>query len=368
MPNQLLTTDVIAKEATMVLENNLVLGNKVYKNYQDEFVSGVGDTIKIKKPTKGEVKDFKGSTEDRDVEEENITLKIDRHKYDKIKLTTKELALSVSAFSEQFLVPMLREFAQTIDYDLATLAKKVPYFVGTAGAAPGQISDLTNLGQVLDDNNVPESGRSLVINSAAKNNFLQLQTFHEADKLGSTDGLKNAALGKKLGFDIYSKQNMYRHKNGTLAVSGAPEISSDVEAGDSRIFVQDTTLTGTVTKGSRLEIDGAQYIVTSDATASEDEIILNIYPSMPKTMENGSPVTFLDDHNCNLAFNSRAIALASAPLEPLWGTDTAWASYNGIVIRISKSGSISNLSNYMVLDCVYAADLIQPELAAVLLG
>jgi len=49
MPNTLLTPSIIAKEALIVLENNLVLGSKVHRDYADEFTK-VGDTITIRKP------------------------------------------------------------------------------------------------------------------------------------------------------------------------------------------------------------------------------------------------------------------------------------------------------------------------------
>ena len=52
MANTFLTTDVIAREALMVLRNNAVMANLVHRDYSGEFVAGVGDTITIKKPAK----------------------------------------------------------------------------------------------------------------------------------------------------------------------------------------------------------------------------------------------------------------------------------------------------------------------------
>ena len=37
MPNTTLTADVIAKEATMILDNNLVMAKQVYRGYEGEF-------------------------------------------------------------------------------------------------------------------------------------------------------------------------------------------------------------------------------------------------------------------------------------------------------------------------------------------
>ena len=56
MPNTTLTADVIAKEATMILDNNLVMAKQVYRGYEGEFDSkvngySVGETVSIRKPT-----------------------------------------------------------------------------------------------------------------------------------------------------------------------------------------------------------------------------------------------------------------------------------------------------------------------------
>ena len=51
MPNNFLTPKIIANEALMVLQANLVMANLVHKDYSKEFVK-VGDTITIRKPAK----------------------------------------------------------------------------------------------------------------------------------------------------------------------------------------------------------------------------------------------------------------------------------------------------------------------------
>ena len=50
MANTFLTPSVVAREALMVLENNLVMANLVHRDYSDEFVQ-VGDTVTIRKPS-----------------------------------------------------------------------------------------------------------------------------------------------------------------------------------------------------------------------------------------------------------------------------------------------------------------------------
>lgn len=58
MANTILTPEIIAKEALMVLRNNAVMANLVYRDYSSEFVNGVGDTISIRKPAKFTANEF----------------------------------------------------------------------------------------------------------------------------------------------------------------------------------------------------------------------------------------------------------------------------------------------------------------------
>ena len=60
MANRTLTADIIAAEALMILDNNLVMANLVHRA-EDEFttVNGyrVGDTINIRKPAQFEIRE-----------------------------------------------------------------------------------------------------------------------------------------------------------------------------------------------------------------------------------------------------------------------------------------------------------------------
>ncbi len=50
MANTFLTPSVFAQEGLMLLENELILGNKVHTDLSDEFTM-VGDTISVRRPT-----------------------------------------------------------------------------------------------------------------------------------------------------------------------------------------------------------------------------------------------------------------------------------------------------------------------------
>lgn len=74
MGNTILTPQIIANEALMVLESNLTMANLVHRDYSKEFVK-VGDTITVRKPAKFVAKNFIGETEEQEVTEGSVPVK-----------------------------------------------------------------------------------------------------------------------------------------------------------------------------------------------------------------------------------------------------------------------------------------------------
>ena len=84
MPNTTLTADIIAKEAVMILDNNLVMAKQVFRGYENEFdkkINGynVGETISIRKPTDFTVRDG-AVMSTQDVVEGKTTITVDKRK------------------------------------------------------------------------------------------------------------------------------------------------------------------------------------------------------------------------------------------------------------------------------------------------
>ena len=117
MANTFLTPSVVAREALMVLENNLVMANLVHRDYSDEFVQ-VGDTVTIRKPAKFTAKNFAGAIVRQDASEGSVAVKIDRHRDVSFEVTSREMTLDIRDFSSQLIAPAMRAIAQAVDEDL----------------------------------------------------------------------------------------------------------------------------------------------------------------------------------------------------------------------------------------------------------
>jgi len=214
MPNTFLTPDVIAREALMVLRNNAVMANLVHRDYSDEFVSGVGDTITIRKPAKFEAKEYTGSIEVQDATENSVTVTMDKHLDVSFAVTSKQMTMDIDNFSKQLLVPAMQAFADKIDKYIialeADITQRVPHTEGVFAPA-----DIIAARKFLTDSAAPTTERNLVVGSQADADLLTSELFVSAEKVGdSGTALREASLGRKFGFDIFTDQNIEKTAGG----------------------------------------------------------------------------------------------------------------------------------------------------------
>ena len=126
--NTFLTPEVVAKEALMVLQSNLVMADLVHRDYAGEFVS-VGDTVSIRKPARFVAKNFTGATENQDITETSVPVKLDRFRDVTVAVTSKQMSLDIADFSKQVVEPAMQAIAQAIDEDLLAVGCAEASFV-----------------------------------------------------------------------------------------------------------------------------------------------------------------------------------------------------------------------------------------------
>ncbi|OCZ49570.1 P22 phage major capsid protein family protein [Dehalobacter sp. TeCB1] len=374
MGNTILTPSIIAKEALMQLRNNTVMASLVHRDYSQEFVAGVGNSVTIRKPANFEAQEFNRSTgiQIQDATEGSESVVLDKLLDVSFEVTSEQLTMDIKDFSEQLLIPAMQGFANKIDQYLLGLYNEIPFNFGTAGSTPSEISDITGARKVLNDNKVPFANRNLVIDTAAEDKLLQLATFHEADKVGD-DGtaLREASLGRKFGFNIFMDQNVKKHTKGTLTGDeGTIKVKGAVSAGATQIVIDGTNLTGTLVKGDVITISGKSYVVTEDTTAAASEIAVKLYPATTD-IANDTDVTIVSTHTANLAFHKNAFALVSRPLalpRGLSSEQKAIVNYDGFGLRVIYDYNSQYKKDVISIDMLCGVKTLDSELACRLLG
>ena len=208
MANALITPSVIAKEALMQLENNLVLANNVHREYKKEFVK-VGDTVSIRKPVKFSVTD--GATASiQDVTESSTPFVINKRKHVAWSFTTQDLTLTIEEYSDRYIQPAMISLANQVDSDLAALYKNVWNAVGTAGTTPSTFAGVAAAAKRLDKMAVPQDMRKLVLDPEAHWSLADgLKGVYNQKRV--EDFIGKGYLGSIAAFDIFMDQNITTH-------------------------------------------------------------------------------------------------------------------------------------------------------------
>lgn len=207
MANTFLTTEVIAGEALDVLRNNAVMPNLVYRDYSNDFVPGVGQTISVRKPASFEAKEFTTTIDLQNATETSTEVTMDKHLDVSVAVTSKEMTMDIADFSAQIITPAMQAFLDKVDLYLIQAAVAAAKTTNTTANPVGK-ADLIAARKALVDGKAPLTDRNFVGGAQIEADLLNTDLFVAADQVGD-DGtaLREASLGRKFGMDVYADQN-----------------------------------------------------------------------------------------------------------------------------------------------------------------
>ncbi|MGC6329323.1 P22 phage major capsid protein family protein [Rhizorhabdus sp. FW153] len=413
MANSILTIDVIAKEALMVLENELVAAKRVHRGLESEFGNGrngyqTGATVTIKRPTDFTVRSGSNASV-QDVVEGSTTITVDQQKGVDFAFTSQELTLNIKDLSERVIKPAMVQLANRIDSDVLALATKVPNWVGTPGQLINSFQDFAPAPQRLDEQAVMSDGRTAILSPADHWGMLGTQT-NLYIQGAANDAYRKGDLGRIGGVDTFMSQNVQTLTTGSRAGSILIDLSITAATIDyaavKDMMVQTIHMDGfatasdTVKAGEVFTIAGVyavnpvtktrlpwlkQFTVVADAVCTSNETDVQIYPAIIwsgafKNVDvvgtgdlNNQAVTFLGaagaSYAQNLAFHKNAFALAIVPMvSPPGAVDVARESYKGVSVRMIPFYNGSSDVSTLRLDVLYGLKAIDPRLATRISG
>ena len=405
MADTILTPTVIAKEALVQLDNNLVMGNQVYRDYEKEFTEQkIGSSVTIRKPVQFSVTD--GATLNlQDTEEGSLTLNVDKRKHIAFDFPTVDLTLKIEQFSERYIKPAMIQLANQVDVDLLGLYKQVPNWVGTPGQTINSFSDWSVGLERMDEFAVPNDGqRSGVVTPtdwyALANSFTG--AYVERIAASAIEKAKLPMLGNS---DVYAAQNVSNHsvgtKSGTPLVNGASQsvtyaasLTTDTQSlitdgwGNSETVLKEGdvfTLAGVfavnpVTKATLGFL--RQFRATADVTSngsgqatftiSPAIITSGPYQNVSAAPADNAAITVLGTastaYRQNMLFHKNAFALCMVPLKEPAAAKTARQSYKGLSVRYVTDYDITNDREIYRFDILYGVKCIDPRMATRISG
>lgn len=404
MANTVLNPSVIAKVAVKILDNELVMANRVYRAYEGEFdkkVNGydVGDTISIRRPTDFTVRDGRTASI-QDVVEGKTTLVVDKQKGIDFSFTSKELTLSISELAERVIRPAMVQLANQIDRDTIALYKDVWNWVGTPGQNIDAFTDFAKAPERLDLGAVPDE-RVAVLSPTDHWAMAGSQTALYMQAVAQ-NAYRKGRIGEIGGVDTYMSQNVPTLTTGTRdnttpLVQGTQSTTwaSSKDTGTMTLNTDGWDASVTIKQGEVFTISGVfavnpvskatlphlqQFVVKSDVTANATTTSATTLTISPPIISSGAFQTVSADaadnatvtimgtastnYAQNMVFHKNAFALAIVPMvKPAGAVQVARESYKGINVRLIPYFDGTNDASSWRLDVLYGVKTIDPRLA-----
>lgn len=351
MANTFLTPSIIANEALMVLQANMVMADLVHRDYSSEFVN-VGDTITVRKPASFVAKNFTGTVSAQDATEDGVTVKMDRFRDVTAKVTSKQMTLDIKNFSEQIIQPAMRAIAQAVDEDLLASAVQFAGSSVTATTNPTDLKDIANIAKRLDLNKVPIDQRRLVLHPTHKYNYALTDNLSKVSYAGDSQTLRDALLGRVYTLDTYMDQNA--PDTSAAAAGSATGYKVSGNAGESKVSLSSVTAANaTVKTGDAFIVDGYLYRFTTDATAASGAAAdVTIDQPLHAALTN-KDVVVVNKPN-SVAFHRNGLAMVTRNLAlPMGASNASIASADGLGVRVVYGYDMTTKTDTVSFDILY---------------
>jgi len=384
MSNTFITTDLVAREALLLLRNNLVAAMLFDRRYENNFTGEekIGDTVRIRRRDEGAVQEFTTTITKDTIDETNVSLTLEKHFDASFEVTSKQLTLDIQDFSEQVLAPRMIRLAEAVDTYALSKLKHLPNvaMVNTPYASangdvpdnlPNSIASLAQARQTLNELRVPLAGRVQIASPSYETTLLSVGDFMTAEKRGDGgSALEMASLGRIMGLDTFMAQNVddSTFTSGTYTdgdivgdhAIGATSLSLDGLAG----------ATDTLVAGDMLYIAGyGNVTVAANATATTSAVTVTIVEPLTAVVANNAVVSKFGAsgetfQRHGAIFHPRAFAFASVPLVIPPEAEGTVMSFDGLAIRAIRDYDISTKRSIMSLDVLVGAAMVDGRLGA----
>lgn len=370
MANTFVSLKEIARTALPHLMNNLVFPRLIHDDFSEAFAAKQGDTIQIRKPVNYVANAFDEEIGiiPQNLEEESVDVKLDTIATVDIEVSAIDSALSFDSVERLFIKPAAIALAEKINADGLALYKDIPNAAGTAKVTPALLEDLAAVRKALNEVRAPQAPRYAVWDTAADTAFATIPALINAEKSGSTEALREGALGKVFGVEHFMSQAVPHHVSALTASDGL-KVNGSVAAGSTILHLKGTALTGRLVHGDLLKIAGRYYTVTCNSAAASSNAIqgVSVYPALP-ALADGTAVVFIGAHTANLAFHPSAFAFVSRPLAAPAGVESYVTNFDGISLRVVRGYDMIYKKEMLSMDVLYAYKTVYPELAVRYLG
>lgn len=406
MANTFITPSAFALAGLDVLENELVLGNKVHTDLSDEFAM-VGDTLNVRRPTayQGQNDNLDVTAYREDITQGKTTIVMNKTVSIPVDIGAIDATLSFDRVQEDVIKPAMVKMRDRIETELAALYTSLYWFGGTPGTVPSTFTSLGGIGAILTDAGVPQADRvgvhgtdaALALADGLKGVYVQGK---------AKSAFEEAEIGRYAKFMNYESVHAPTHvvgvSTGSPAVNGASQNVTYAAAKDSWSQTLNTdgwtaSQTGILKAGDVFTIAGVfavnpvsksstgrlqTFVVLADAnsgastgpaalTISPPIITSGAYQTVSAVPANDAPITVKTgtggtSYKQSLLFHPKAFALVSRPLKISQGAGlkTSTKQGNRVTISCTEFTNGNTLAHTMRFDMLFGVKCLDPRLGA----
>jgi len=301
------TPEVWAQEGLMLLENNMVAGNLVHRDFENQ-IANFGDIVNTRLPANfvGKRKTDADSVTVQDAATPNVAVPLNQHLHTSFLVKDGEESRGFQSLRDNLLAPAMLSLAQMVDeVVLAQAYQFLPNAVGQLGVTPTKESVIA-VRNKMNQLKVPMEGRNLVITPDTEADLLAIDSWITADKVGDEgSALREGSLGKKYGILHWMSQNTPSVPGGTndnTFVDGAINLAAGYFKGDTVLVVD--VFAAAIQNGSWCTIAGDDIphrITTTVGGATPTSI--TITPALARDVVDDAVVRVYTPGQINFAAN-----------------------------------------------------------------
>lgn len=209
----LYTPEQAAKATLSSLRWLTNLPRTVRQDFSSEFVAGVGQTVNVLGPiSAGEAKvytkanrDARAAIQFNDITQTWFPVTLENQLYNAVRLPDDWATFTLVDLTRQVLRPQAESVVDSLAAPL--IAQMVA--IGTNADIPAVEPDGSNILQVLiqtrkvlNERHIPTDGRTFAVGADIEAAILSLPQLQKVNESGSSEVLRNATIGRLLGFTI----------------------------------------------------------------------------------------------------------------------------------------------------------------------
>ncbi len=347
--NDALIPELWAQETIQILRENMVAAALVHRDFEPTLAN-FGDTVNTRKPNEFEAQN-KTDADDitlQDAVSVNVPVKLDQHIHTSFIIKDGESSKSFLDLVRLYLNPAALSIARRIDQ--LVLAQHAQFLGNTAGqlGAGASKESLLAIRRVMNANKVPMDTRYQALTTQAESEYLAIDNFVTADKIGD-DGtaLREAILAKKFGIWLLLSQNMSEVDVGnTIVVTTLINNAAGYAKGTTVMTVDGGTAAADSPAGAYITIAGDDTPQRIASIVGDPVTSITVEDGLRFPVLNNAIVTIYAPGEINLAAgfplaHAKAITVDGFTVAPQVGQIVSFGTAAAKYVIVSVTGLVT---------------------------